>query len=217
MHSYQSLPIHSVDRSGARELAVACPQRIDPVQISTCVSCELCGGLEVDPKSGFVGVRCAVAGEPAPSAPSTPISTIMTENVVSVSADSSVENIRWLLVDRRIGAVPVVDARGALIGIVSQSDILRDTDTFDIDAIPRDALLEDGASERALVGLTASDVMTPVVFVVPEQASIATAAAAMIERRVHHLPVVGAGGEIRGIVSTLDLVRWLAAHARFDR
>jgi CBS domain-containing protein len=225
MSGYETLLIHALERDGERDLAVACPQRVGPVPITQCVMCELCGGLDVDPKSGLSGVRCDVAGAATPGvqptktgARNTPIASIMTENVVSVSPDTTLENIEWLMVDRRIGAVPVLDERGRPLGIVSKLDILRDRShgTFEVDAVPRDATDPELTSERALTGLCARDVMTPILYVVPERASIAHVAASMVDRHVHHLLVIGDGGALRGIVSSLDLVRWLAASARFE-
>jgi CBS domain-containing protein len=145
----------------------------------------------------------------------TKITRIMTEQVVSVSPDTAIENVRWLLLDRGIGAVPVVE-RGATIGIVSKSDILREGESsIQVDASPYEEPAVEG-SERALSGLSARDVMTPVLFAVTDEASIAEAAARMTEHRVHHLTVVDRHGALRGIVSSLDLVRWLAASARYE-
>jgi CBS domain-containing protein len=223
MTPYDTLLIHAIDRGGERQLAVACPQRVGPTPIATCVSCELCGGLDVDPKTGFSGVRCDVASATTPgtqptlrAAGQTPVSAIMTEHVVSVSADAALENVRWLMLERGIGAVPVLDGDGRPVGIVSKSDLLRDGAELELDARPRDAAGDGEAPLRDLTGLSARDVMTPVLYVVPQRAPIGAVAAEMIERRVHHLLVVGEGGALTGIVSALDFVRWLAASARFD-
>jgi CBS domain-containing protein len=48
----------------------------------------------------------------------------MTHDVVTVSRLASVEEVAALLVERRIGAVPVVDEGGALAGMVSYTDVL---------------------------------------------------------------------------------------------
>lgn len=48
---------------------------------------------------------------------------VMTRAVVSVTEDTSVEDVRHLLVDRRFGRVPVV-AGGRLVGIVSRGDVV---------------------------------------------------------------------------------------------
>ena len=215
-----TLPTHSrrVTRGEdeERELVVACPQRIDPVSLQDCAQCELCEGLELD---GRVGVRCAVEpadaleGSPGPGAA---ISSIMTRQVVTVLADASLENIQWLLLERGIGAVPVVDAASRPIGILSKSDLLRERDEPRADVKLADPDL-DGEDGRLLdtSGLTARDVMTPVVHAVLERTSIAATAAVMARERVHHVLVVSDTGSLRGICSTFDLVRWVAARDRF--
>jgi CBS domain-containing protein len=203
------------DASAEHELVVACPQRIDPVSIRTCARCELCEGLELD---GRVAVRCgveprdAVDGSPAPSAP---ITSIMTADVVSVDDDTAVENVQWLLVGRSIGAVPVLDRRRRPIGILAKTDLLRERDEPSVSAEVTHEMLDAAIDERALCGLTARDLMTPVVHAVLTRASIAATAALMAREHVHHVIVVDDLGALRGIVSSLDIVRWVAARDRF--
>ncbi len=48
------------------------------------------------------------------------------------------------------------------------------------------------------------------VFSLPEHASLAQAAALMALEGVHRIPVVAADGKVVGIVSSLDLMRWMA-------
>jgi CBS domain-containing protein len=52
--------------------------------------------------------------------------------------------------------------------------------------------------------------MTPVVFAVPENAPIEKAAALMAFEGVHRVPVVSSAGQIVGILSSLDIISWLA-------
>ena len=70
-------------------------------------------------------VRGALAasdgGAPAPSAR---VADIMNGNVIKAVADDELIDVAELMVDNRIGAVPIVDARGTLVGIVSYVDLL---------------------------------------------------------------------------------------------
>jgi CBS domain-containing protein len=50
---------------------------------------------------------------------------IMAINVVSVDPHSSVQEIAALLLKNRIGALPVIGQQGALIGIISEGDLMR--------------------------------------------------------------------------------------------
>jgi CBS domain-containing protein len=55
-----------------------------------------------------------------------PIASLMTTDVVSVNVEADAAEIADLMLDRRIGAVPVVDTDGSLVGIVSYVDLLRE-------------------------------------------------------------------------------------------
>lgn len=52
------------------------------------------------------------------------VEDVMTAKPVTVTTDTSVEDVATLMVDREVGRVPVLDA-GRLVGIVSKSDIVR--------------------------------------------------------------------------------------------
>jgi acetoin utilization protein AcuB len=54
-----------------------------------------------------------------------PVATIMSRNVVSVGQQATASQIVALMIEHRIGAVPVVDPAGSLVGIVSYMDVLR--------------------------------------------------------------------------------------------
>lgn len=53
---------------------------------------------------------------------------VMTRNVVTVSPDTPVNEVARTLIKRRISAVPVLDAKGRLAGIVSEGDLMRRPD-----------------------------------------------------------------------------------------
>jgi CBS domain-containing protein len=54
-----------------------------------------------------------------------PVSSIMTADVVTCRRDTTVEDLMRLMTDRRIRHVPVVDDDGALVGIVSIGDVVK--------------------------------------------------------------------------------------------
>ena len=72
---------------------------------------ELLGGGEVSETAVLRGAR--------------PISSIMSGGVISVEPDTELEEVIDLMLEHRIGAIPVVDGEGAVVGIVSYVDILR--------------------------------------------------------------------------------------------
>src|SRR6185312_2814150 len=57
------------------------------------------------------------------------VSDIMTRGALTVAADSTVVEAAQLMLKHRISGVPVVDARGAVIGMLTEGDLLRRTET----------------------------------------------------------------------------------------
>lgn len=142
---------------------------------------------------------------------------VMTRNVVSVPADTPVMAVARLLADRGISAVPVADAWGMLLGIVSEADLIRRLASSDA---PEKGFLRallydrDRAAQRyaAVHGATAADIMTREVVTVTEDVSVEHAAHLIETRHVRRLPVVQ-DGVLAGIVSRADLLKALLAPA----
>ena len=106
-----------------------------------------------------------------------------------------------VLVEHRISGAPVVDAAGRPVGMVSITDLLREQ--YDE--------LEDAEDELPLhPARRAEEIMTPSVFSIREDASVGDAAREMAKRHVHRVPVVTREGVVVGMVSALDVVRWMA-------
>jgi CBS domain-containing protein len=68
----------------------------------------------------------AVRGLAEGKGPDTPIQELMTASPVTCGPDDEVETVREVMVARLVRRVPVVDDRGALVGIVAQADIARE-------------------------------------------------------------------------------------------
>jgi len=121
----------------------------------------------------------------------TPISAVMARDVVCVGPAATLADLSHLLLVHDIGGVPVVDPEGRPLGVVSKTDALRAHAQGD---------------SRALAG----DIMTPVTLAMREYSSIAHAAALMAYEHVHRVVVVDPSGSVVGLVSTIDVLRWLA-------
>jgi CBS domain-containing protein len=126
----------------------------------------------------------------------TSVAEVMTPHVLCVSPDVTIESLSALLVERGISGVPVVNERGLPIGMVSKTDIVRHR-------------YENGDTESE-DGATVGDLMLPIAFTLLEGASLAQAAALMAWEGVHRIPICSDAGDVIGIVSALDVVRWLS-------
>jgi CBS domain-containing protein len=141
-----------------------------------------------------------------------PVSEVMTRSVVTVRPETAVHEAARLMVTHGVSGLPVVDERGAVVGIVSEGDLIVRQRSPERRPWWR-AFFDEGealaARYRKAVGDRVADVMTRVVACVGPDASIATAAAILEDRRIRRLPVVE-GGRLVGIVSRGDLIRSLA-------
>jgi CBS domain-containing protein len=122
------------------------------------------------------------------------VADLMANGAVVVPAELPVAKVAAVLTDYDIGGVPVVDASGRLIGVVSQTDLL-------------DYWASRGTSSGSDASL-ARDVMTRPVVTIPGSASLSEAARLMAERHVARLVVVGDDPGIPlGLISDSDLIR----------
>jgi CBS domain-containing protein len=110
--------------------------------------------------------------------------------VETIPADAPLLDAVDRLGEKRIGALPVV-ADGRIVGIVSERDVIY-------------CLRDRG---REALDLPISEVMSAPAITVDSQTDVFQALALITERRIRHLPVVD-GGQIRGIVSIGDLVKY---------
>jgi CBS domain-containing protein len=194
---------------GRNAPVVFCPRRLSVTAVEECRGCERFLGLCVSSEDIDTHLRCAFAdGEPvgtlaragdssapAPGAYRAPVSEVMTAPVRSVQPSTQLRDVMAVLLSSSIGALPVLDEHGRPVGIVTKTDAMRRYHE-DQDADREDA--------------TAADVMSRGVYVIPAGASISRAAALMAYEHVHHLLVVDPLGKPAGIVSTLDIARWVA-------
>jgi CBS domain-containing protein len=110
---------------------------------------------------------------------------IMTSPVITVAPDATATHIADTLRASKISGVPVVDASGGVIGLVSEYDLLAKT------------------------GATAADLMTTAVISVSGDTNVADIRHLLVDRHIRRVPVVDAG-RLVGIVSRGDVVALLA-------
>jgi len=132
------------------------------------------------------------------------VADVMTARVHVASPSTPFKMLVRLIEENRISAVPIVDAQGSPIGIVSESDLLLKENVDPIS--PLDLLRQRKQREKA-DGVVAADLMTSPVVTVSTDMPIAQAARVMRERNVRRLVVVDTRLRIAGIVSRSDLLK----------
>ena len=110
--------------------------------------------------------------------------------VATVRPTTTINDALDKLAEHNIGALVVTNADGAIVGIVSERDIVR-------------ALPERGAE---ILAAEVSEIMTATVVTADPHTDVVDAMRSMTDKRVRHLPVLE-GDELVGIVSIGDIVK----------
>ncbi|MDH3526236.1 MAG: CBS domain-containing protein [Gammaproteobacteria bacterium] len=149
---------------------------------------------------------------------------VMHRGVLSADADWSIEALANFLTDNHISGAPVTDTGGELIGVVSLSDLVRHSSMPENDAATNNthdvylyALERHMGQEEIRLFHTGNespvkvrDIMTPMVFRIDEDASVQQIADMLIRGGIHRV-FVTEGSKLTGIVTTLDLLKVVAA------
>lgn len=138
------------------------------------------------------------------------VGEVMTAEVISVTPETTVAEAAELLLQHRISGLPVVAADGAVVGIVTEGDLLRRAETGTARRHARwlEFLISPGRLAREYAdahGRRVGEVMTRGVVTVAPQDPLDAAVRLMEHRGVKRLPVV-AGGRLVGIISRANLV-----------
>jgi CBS domain-containing protein len=142
------------------------------------------------------------------------VEDVMTREVETVEPGTPIKDVARLLVQRRVSGVPVVDADGSVVGIVSEGDILvKERDRAGSASLLAHFLDLEPPERGKHDARDAADAMTAPPVTIRGARPVHEAAALMLDRAVNRLPVVDAHGRLVGIVTRADLVR---AFARSD-
>lgn len=135
------------------------------------------------------------------------VGDVLIEDVVSVSPSTPFKRLVDLLWINEVSALPVVDDRGVLIGIVTETDLLARAEFK--------ANRSGGSTSRGVLykklehaaPLTAADLMTSPVVTVKADATLSDAARLMRSKHLRRLPVLDQAGALVGMVSQVDLLK----------
>ena len=129
------------------------------------------------------------------------VSDVMSSAVSTIESSESAQAALRRMLTRKVRHLPVVDARGVLMGVVTDRDLrhyLFAPGVFkEIGRISADALLR---------AVTVKQVMSAPAISIDAVEDLEVAARLMVERKIGSLPVVD-GGRVIGIVTETDLLR----------
>jgi CBS-domain-containing membrane protein len=144
-------------------------------------------------------------------------SDIMTRTVISAEPDASVVQAVRLMLQHRISGLPVVDASGTLVGVLSEGDLLRRQETGTQKQRPRwvEFLMGSGRLANEYVhtsGRKVHEIMTREVRTIVEGTPVEDIVQLMERHRIKRLPVLR-GDRVVGIVTRANLVHALVSLA----
>ncbi len=127
------------------------------------------------------------------------VADLMVSDLAVVNEDITIQDAVIHLADARVHALPVVDRRGRLVGVLSSSDIVQTT------AERRSA----GGSDEIFEDTVVRDIMTTPPKTIGPDDDVRVAAQKMLQLDVHRLFVVQRS-ELLGVIAQSDIVRAVA-------
>jgi len=135
---------------------------------------------------------------------------VMTRDVASVRSDASLTEVAEIMANRGISGLPVIDAEGKLVGVISEKDFLvamagPEARTF-MDVVM--SCLKDRACLAAPVKIrNAGQLMSSPAVTVNPDTPVMEIADILTQKKINRVPVVDREGRMVGIVSRADVVR----------
>lgn len=118
-------------------------------------------------------------------------SDVMTTNVTTIAPDATVDEAIRVLLDNQISGLPVVDARGMLVGMISEFQLL-------------ETVFDPQIRNESVRGFMTRDVIA-----VDDGALLADVASLFIMHRIRRVPVLREG-QLVGLITRRDLLRYVA-------
>lgn len=119
------------------------------------------------------------------------VNEIMKRPPATCTSNDTVADAARIMHEHQCGFVPVVDIRGAVIGVVTD----------------RDVCLVVGDRHRAMTRVSVQDAMSHPIFSCYEDENLKVTLATMARRHVRRLPVLDKGGHLRGVLSIDDIIQ----------
>jgi CBS domain-containing protein len=149
----------------------------------------------------------------------TKVRDVMTTPVVTLGPDQKVEHAADVLAEKNIGALPVVDENGRLLGMLRDDDLIASEARVHVPtfinflglgmAFPGEMKHLEQELKK-IAGATVADVMLTDPPTVGPDDTLEDVATLMHDRGVNSVPVVDADNKVVGIVARADVVRFIA-------
>ena len=140
---------------------------------------------------------------------------IMTTDVIVANKNDIIANVANLLIKEKIGGLPVVDEENKVVGIISETDIMKKESHVDsprmLNFIQGIIFLDDMKKfedeMRAIAAYKVEDLMSKDIITVNENDTFDYVANVMINKSINRVPVVDENNFLKGIICRYDIIK----------
>ena len=140
---------------------------------------------------------------------------IMTTDVIVANKNDIIANVANLLIKEKIGGLPVVDEENKVVGIISETDIMKKESHVDsprmLNFIQGIIFLDDMKKfedeMRARAAYKVEDLMSKDIITVNENDTFDYVANVMINKSINRVPVVDENNFLKGIICRYDIIK----------
>ena len=140
---------------------------------------------------------------------------IMTTDVIVANKKDIIANVANLLIKEKIGGLPVVDEENKVVGIISETDIMKKESHVDsprmLNFIQGIIFLDDMKKfedeMRAIAAYKVEDLMSKDIITVNENDTFDYVANVMINKSINRVPVVDENNFLKGIICRYDIIK----------
>ncbi len=146
---------------------------------------------------------------------------IMTRDPITISPETKIAEAAKLLLEKNINGVPVMSGTGQLVGVLCQSDLIKQQKKLPVPSIftlldgfiPLTSMKHLEKEVRKITGTTVAHTMTPNPVTVRSDMTIQEIAGLMVDKNFHTIPVVDEG-KLVGIVGKEDVLRTMMSEEK---
>lgn len=140
---------------------------------------------------------------------------IMTTDVIVANKNDNIANVANLLIKEKIGGLPVVDEENKVVGIISETDIMKKESHVDsprmLNLLQGIIFLDDMKKfedeMRAIAAYKVEDLMSRDIITVNENDTFDYVANVMINKSINRVPVVDEENFLKGIICRYDIIK----------
>ncbi|MBU5308591.1 CBS domain-containing protein [Clostridioides mangenotii] len=142
---------------------------------------------------------------------------VMTTDVIVAKEEDSIADVAKLLIEERIGGLPVINSENKVVGIISETDIIKKEKYIEppmfVNLLEGIIFLDDIRKMendiKKVAAYKVEDLMSKDIIMVNENDSFDYVANIMIKKSINRVPVVDNDSKLKGIICRYDIIKAL--------